>query len=621
MRYLKLLLAIAAAVLVVAVVAQTTATAAQKTKAPAAVATGSVKICKVAAAPLAGQTFPFQTATWSGADYKVLSLTAGAAPGGCATVGPFTVGTTLLVEEASTPGVPYPNVIPAFSLSSGTFAGTAQSMDLVAFSVAAGTTTLTVTDTPIPPPQAGTLELCKTAADKYVSGSFTFDLTGAGGFSSTVSVPTGQCNDYSVPAGTIGITEPPVFPYAVSKVSAIPKSALLSSDLNTQSASVDVEPGATTTAFFANSTLTGTVKVCKTLARSADNVLAGQTFTYSVAATFNGVSIPVPAVPVVAQDFPTQTCAFAGGTNRPETFPLGTLVTVTETGLPADGHIQSVGSSVSPSNLNAGSTSSTTQSLYVGNLPAPNNIGSFGAGSVTQANFTNEAFGTVEVCKTSSSINTGVPFQFTVAGAAIPPVEVGFCSNGVLLPIGSTTITETLQSHITLTRVSVTAGAVSQSGNSATVTVPYNSDNIVTFNNEINSGTLKICKAQTSSDAGLQGQSFTLGYSYTVDGRTTTGSASLMPGQCALPINNVPVLNSNLTPVNVSITEQTTSIANVGLFNVTVVGPDTVVSSPAPPTHLLSASQGGTAATEVLNSLEGITTVTFVNGIDIPPAG
>jgi hypothetical protein len=494
-------------------------------------------------------------------------------------------------------------------------------MDLVAVTVTAGTTTLTVTNTPHSNGQSGTLELCKTAADNYVSGSFTFDLTGPDSFSQTVSVPTGQCNDYPVPSGTIGITEPPEFPYALSSVSAIPSSALLSSDLDTQSASVDVEPGATTTAFFTNSTLTGYVKVCKTLARSADDVLAGQTFTYSVSATFNGVSIPVPGVSVVAQDYPTQTCAFAGSTNNPQALPLGTLVTVTETGLPADGHIQSVGTGVSPSNLNAGSTSSTTQSLYVGNLPAPNNVGSFGAGSVTQANFTNEAYGTVEVCKTSSSIAMGTPFQFTVAGASIPPVEVGFCSNGVVLPVGTTTITEGSQSHITLTNVSASTGAVSQSGNSVTVTVPYDSDNIVTFNNEINSGTLKICKAQTSSDAGLQGQKFNLGYSYTVDGETTTGSGSLMPGQCMLPIYNVPVLNSDLTPVTVSITEQTTSIANVGLFNVNVVGPDTVVSSPAPPTHLLSASQGGTAATAVLNSLEGVTTVTFVNGIDIPPAG
>ena len=618
MRYLKLLVAIAAAVLALTVVAQTAATAAKAPKP----ATGSVKVCKVAAPPLAGDSFPFQTATWSGADYNLLSLTAGPAPGGCATVGPFTVGTILLVEEASTPGVPYPGVTPTFSLSSGTLAGSVPSMDLVAVTVTAGTTTLTVTDTPTTPPQAGTLELCKTAADKYVSGSFTFDLTGPGSFSQTVSVPAGQCNEYPVPSGAIGITEPPEFPYALSSVSAIPSSALLSSDLDTQSASVDVEPGATTTAFFTNSTLTGTAKVCKTLARSADDVLAGQTFTYSVSATFNGVSIPVPGVvSVVAQDYPTQTCAFVGGTNKPKALPLGTLVTFTETGLPADGHIQSVGTSVSPSNLNAGSTSSTTQSLYVGNLPAPNNVGSFGAGSVTQANFINEAFGTVEVCKTSSSINTGTPFQFTVAGAAIPPVEVGFCSPGVLLPIGTTTITETPQSHITLQSVTATTGAVSQSGNSATVTVPFNSDNIVTFDNEINSGTLKICKAQTSSDAGLQGQTFNLGYSYTVDGTTTSGTDPLMPGQCARALNNVPVLNSDLTPVTVSITESTTAIANVGLFSVGVVGPDTVVSSPAPPTHLLSAGQGGTAATEVLNSLEGVTTVTFVNGIDIPPAG
>jgi hypothetical protein len=83
-----------------------------------------------------------------------------------------------------------------------------------------------------------------------------------------------------------------------------------------------------------------------------------------------------------------------------------------------------------------------------------------------------------------------------------------------------------------------------------------------------------------------------------------------------LPIDNVPVLNSNLTPVNILVTEETTSVPDIGLFNVDVVGPDTVVESPAPPTHLVS-TPGGSAATLELNSLEGITDVTFVNGIDI----
>jgi hypothetical protein len=375
---------------------------------------------------------------------------------------------------------------------------------------------------------------------------------------------------------------------------------------------VDVESNSTSTVFFTNATLTGYVKVCKTLARSADNVLAGQTFNYSVSATFDGSPIAVPSsVSVVAADYPASTCAFVGGTSSPFALPLGSLVTVSETGLPAT--TQVVGTSVSPANLNAGSPNSTTQQLYVGNLPGTTAVGSFGAGSVTQANFINEAFGYVEVCKTSTSIAKLTPFLFSVAGTPIGSVDVGLCSLGILEPIGTTTITETLQPHITLNSVSGTSGASQLGNNGATANVVYGTENIVSFDNEINTGTLKICKAQTSSDAGLQNTTFNFSYTYTVNGSATVGTEALKPGQCGMPINNIPVLNSNLLPVQISVTEQTSTVANVALEGVTAIGGDTIASQPTYP-HLLT-----TPATVTLNSLEGITNLTFTNGIDILP--
>jgi hypothetical protein len=606
MRYIKMVLAMAAALLGLSVLGGSAATAGA-----ASSASGSLEICKVAAPPLAGQAFPFQTATWSGSDYKEISLTAAAAPGGCSTVNSYTVGTTVFVEEAAYPGVPFPDVVPSFSIANGTISGDVPSIDLVALNIKAGTNILTVTDTPQPPAQNGTLELCKTAADQYVNGYFNFDLTGPGGYSSTQSVLAGQCNDVTVPSGTITITEPPIFPYALTSVATYPPSALLSSDLDTQSAEVAVPPESTSTVFFTNATLTGYVKVCKTLARTADDVLAGQTFNYSVSATFDGSPISVPSsVSVIASDYPSTSCSFVGGDLTPFALPLGTLVSVSETGLPATIHV--VGTSVSPTSLNAGTPNSTTQNLYVGNLPAPNNFGSLGAGSVTQAIFTNEAFGYVEVCKTSASINKGIPFQFTVAGVAIPPVEVGYCSPGTLEPVGSTTVTEAPVPHVTLDKVSGTSGAT-QLGNSAQVTVPYNTDNIVTFDNKINTGTLKICKEQTSSDADLQNTTFNLAYSYVVNGVVSYGTEALEPGQCSLPINNVPVLNSDLSPVWITVSEEKTSVPDVALEAVDLLGGgDTIVSQPTYP-HLLT-----TPASVTLSSLEGITSVVFVNGIDIP---
>jgi hypothetical protein len=610
MRYLRLLLALAAALLGLSVLAGSAATAGAVT------ATGSLQICKVAAPPLAGQTFPILTATWSGTQYKEVSLKAAAAPGGCSTVNSYTVGTTVLVEEAASPGVPFPGVAPpTFSIANGTITGSVPSLDLVALTINAGTTVLTVTNTPLTSGgQPGTLELCKTAADTNVQGPFVFNLSGPAGYSATDTVPTGQCNDVTgVPSGVpISITEPPIFPYALTSVSTIPTTALLSTNLGASSAQVEVEPLSTSTVFFTNATLTGYVKVCKALDRPADNVLAGKTFNYSVSATFDGAPITVPSsVSVVAQAYPTNACVFVGGTSTPFALPLGSLVTVSETGLPPT--IQVVGTSVSPANLNAGSPNSTTQQLYVGNLPGTTAVGSFGAGSVTQANFINEAFGYVEVCKTSTSITPGIPFQFSVDGGAVFPVNVGNCSPPILKPVGTTTVTETPAPHTTLTNVFGTSGAT-QSGNSALATVPYNADNLVSFNNEINTGTLKICKAQTPSDGPLGNTAFNFSYSYTANGVVTSATVpgGLKPGQCSAAINNVPVLNGNLSQVHITVTELPSTVANVNLFSVGVIGNDTIVSQPAYP-HLLT-----TPAPVVLNSLEGVNSVTFTNGIIIP---
>jgi hypothetical protein len=577
-----------------------------------------LEVCKIARTSALVGASPFLEANWSGSFGTAFSLTGASSPGHCGKAFSYRPGSVVLVEEASSPGVAVPLVNASFGFTNGTVDALLPNILLAAVTVKAGLNVLTVTDTDPPPTSTstpGTLELCKSADDRFVQGDFTFQITGSG-FNETQSVLTGQCDDISLPSGTVTVTEQQQFPYALASVSALPSSSLISSDLDTQSAQIDVLPGGSSTVFFSNATLTGYVKVCKTLARSQDDVLAGQTFNFSVSASFDGATVTaIPSsVSVVASDYPTVACSFLADSSGMVKLPLGTLVTVTETGLPPT--IQTVGTSVSPANLDAGSTTSTAQ-FYVGNQPPPNNVSGLGSDSVTQATFTNEAYGYVEVCKVSSTIDAGISFSFSIGGlGAIPPVETGYCGAGQLLPVGTATVTETPKPHVTLQSVSGTSGAT-QSGNSATVNVPYNAENVVTFDNEINTGTLKICKAQTSSDAGLQGTAFALSYAYSYNGQTVNGPVSdLKPGQCTLPVNGIPVLNSNLNPVVIYVNEQTTTVQNVGVFNVEVTGGDTIQFSPAPPTHLVSAP-GGSPATVVLNSLEGITDVTFVNGIDI----
>ncbi|MBF6558328.1 MAG: hypothetical protein IVW52_19690 [Acidimicrobiales bacterium] len=572
-----------------------------------------------------GATFPIQEASWSGSFHEIYTLTASAPPGGCGAKYSTSPGALLAVEQAASPGVPVPNVNAAFTVANGTLVGMVSNIDFAVVRVNAGLTVLTITDTTPPPPSTGTLELCKRASDYFVSGSFDFNVTGAGGFSSAQSVLTNQCNDLTVPSGNVSITETARFPYALASVASFPSTAVVSSDLNTQSAVVSVPPNGMSTVFFSNATLTGYAKICKTLDRSQDNVLAGQTFTFPVTVTFNGSTILSTSVSVQAAPFGTTACTFLANKRGPIRLPLGSTVTATET-VPAGASFQPVGTSISPANLNAGSSTGTAV-FYVGNLPAPNNFGSFGAGSVTQATFTNEALGSVEVCKTSSSINQGTPFQFSVGGVGpISPVPVGLCSGGFQLPVGTTTITETPVAHVS-TFLSTTAGGT-LAGTTATVTVPYNTENIVTFDNEIKSGMLKVCKAQTSSDAGLQTTAFNFNYSYTVNGVLHSFAASLTPpkagyplGQQCAPAITVPVLNGDLSQVKITITEQTTSVPNVAVGDqnlpnnqgVVVTGPDTVVSQPTYP-HPVS-TPSGTPATVVVNSLEGVTNVIFINGI------
>lgn len=597
--------------------------------------TSTFQICDVAGdSGQTGASYPVQVGTWNGSFYKEFFLSAEATPGQCGNTYSFPTGTQMLVEQGASPGVGINplTAVPTFSASNGSpINGAVPTIDLVAVHlVNAGATVLTITDNTPKPNGWGTLELCKTAGDNFVTGSYNFTLTGPAGTPPSASVIAGQCDEITVPASSpITVTEAVSFPYAMTSASAIPPTALLSSDNDTQTAVVTVPPNSDSTLFITNSTLEGYAKICKTLDRSQDNVLAGQTFTFDVSATFNGAPISgVPStVPVIAGDYGTTTCAFLSNSHGPILLPLGSVVTASEV-VPSGASFQPVGTSISPSNLNDGSTTGTAV-FYVGNY-AGSGSGNLGAGSVTQATFTNEALGYVEVCKTSDGINPinpGTPFNFTIGGVAgTITVPVGLCSLGYQLPVGTTTITETATPHISTTW-SDTEGETG-TGDTATVTVPYNTENIVYFDNEINTGQLKICKIQTSSDAGLQNSTFDLSYSYTLNGTVVSNASSpdmLKPGQCAQPIT-VPVLNGNLTPVQISITEGTTTIPDVAVepadgatSGITVVGPDTVVSQPTYPWPV--STPGGTPATIVVNSLEGITNVTFTNGIDIPPAG
>ena len=276
---------------------------------------------------------------------------------------------------------------------------------------------------------------------------------------------------------------------------------------------------------------------------------------------------------------------------------------------------------INPSNLDAGSSPGTAV-FYVGNSGS-SGAGNLGAGTVTQATFTNEGLGRVKICKTSSTITPGTVFNFTV-GEGVGPTQAsvnGFCSIDFTLPVGpdSLTITEApgaQGAHISTTWIDTQGEG--GSGKTATVTVPFNTENKVTFDNEINSGMLEICKQQTSPQEGeLNGVSFPLVYSWT--GGPAAQTAMLQPGQCTNDIS-VPTLTPSLVPVQITVYEGTVPQDYVYLASVSVgQGPDTVATPAAPLPHLVGAG-GSDSPSEVLNSLEGVTNLTFTNELQAPPS-
>jgi len=106
----------------------------------------------------------------------------------------------------------------------------------------------------------------------------------------------------------------------------------------------------------------------------------------------------------------------------------------------------------------------------------------------------------------------------------------------------------------------------------------------VTFNDEINTGTLKLCVAQTSETPSAGDH--VRRHVHVRPQRTTVSGPTygLLPGQCTLPIGPIPVLNSNLTPIQISTTEDTTTVPNVGVANISVIGGDSTFPCRCSPT-------------------------------------
>jgi hypothetical protein len=491
---------------------------------------GQLKVCKIAGSPdLLGDAFSFRINGGS-----AFSINAGSAPGGnCSALSSFAVGTNVTVSELPTAGTH----ISSITVSDGRGSGNINTGN-TNVTIGSGVTIVTYTNVVNQPPQQGFIEVCKEASDAFTSGSFHFTIVDASGASIGRDVRVGQCSDpIQVAAGNATVTESANGTSLVSAIEVTPADREVDSNLINRTVTVEVPQSADssdeTLVTFFNRQQTGQFKVCKTLAANA-GALAGSTFVFDVSAPGTGVG---GAFSVVAGDAGTTACRVF-----PTALPIGAQVSVTERSVP---NVRVTGVSVSPAGRDNGSSGST----------AAFTIGS----GITTATFTNQALATLEVCKNAADASTaGQTFQFSVNGGAPINVRAGQCSPAMQVPAGTATVRELAKTNFSLVSVSANDSRLlsGPTANPATVAVPFGgvaNETVVTFTNRVNTGQFKLCKQ--SPEPTLQTTSFSFNYSYTVNGTTFVGSASLRPGECSALSLDIPVVDASGNPITVNVSE------------------------------------------------------------------
>jgi hypothetical protein len=477
------------------------------------------------------------------------------------------------------------------------------------------------------PAGSGYIEVCKSATDTWVQGSFPFTITQGTTSFGTYSVAVGSCTGaIPVPAGTVTVAEGAEGPgYALVSVTSAPVGTLGTVNLGTQTANFTVNAGYETTATFVNATQLNLIKVCKVLANDQGS-LAGSIFTFNVSWTFS----PATGAKAISNSGPVSVVAVPstvlGGactlvTNWPLGIPVGSKVWVTENAFP---NVLLSGVSITPVTFDAG----TTATEAVLTVPPA-------ADGYADASFTNEPMGYVEVCKNfyPSYYDATNTATFLVNGGTSVTIQGGTCSAPIQVPAGTATVSEGAVANFLLYSVStestsdpfgvrlLTGGGPTNTVNysavpvnPASVTVPYGgvgNETVVTFGNVVDGTQFKICKQETSSDANLAGSTFNFTWSYgSRSGTDALTIGSVAPGLVCSDLDLGPyVVNTLGIGIPITITELSTAIPAVEATSITYQGNGSVVST----TTLPVLVTGGTAGITITPGA-GINVVTFTNG-------
>ena len=519
-----------------------------------------LKVCKQAAADstqLNGQPFSFQI---NGAAAFTVNAGAFGTPI-CSALTNYAAGTNVTVRELQPKaGVSVSEIDvtqpPATNVSTNLITRT------VSLTLGSGVNIVTYTNRVDVSAQKGWLEICKNASDQYVNGHrFSFRILDAAGLSyGPFSVLVGQCTPaIQVTSGPATITEAAQAPYFLSAVNVLPSGNFISANLTNGTATVSVVAGDQTTetaVSFVNNTELGFIKVCKALDSANSDALAGTAFLFNWSAALSTGGTPLTGTTVVVANTFEQgpACVFINGFVG---LPLGSVVTISEVG---------------QKNV----VSSGTQTVTV---PGTWNPDGNPGNNVTSVTFTNQADGTIEVCKTAVDRQTlGKPFEFSVNGGTPFIVNAGQCSLTMSVPAGTATVYEfpsTNYHQVAVTATGPTGASRLLSGfDPITVSVPFGgvgNETLVRFYNAVNTGQFKICKT-TSEPQILGNDTFAFTYTYIVDNITFSAVVNLKPGECSDLISSfgIPVVDSAGNAVVVNVSEAPTP--NVAVQLITYAG-------------------------------------------------
>jgi len=513
------------------------------TNVPAGGTTGDLKVCKLTSAPIyVGRSFSFRVN--GGPLISTPANDAGTDPSTwtCRILGTYQVGSIVTVQEAIPAGaeVDFIDTDPGSNLVDfNTDAGTAQ------VKVTGPATVVLFDNEPIPPPQAGYIEICKDAfgGDPFVTGQFDFTVTPADGNSFDVSTFPGQCTaPLQVAAGIASVTEHPRTNITLLDAYPIPMDRYVDSNLVNGTIQVEIPVSSSandeTQVHFVNSRNRSTVKVCKDLGPNS-SALVGQTFTFTVKS---------PGLPDATPSVVAPGCVVVGD------YPVGSTVTVTE-------------------NLDhsAGQPGEFIDTTGEGTFPVQ-------SGTANEIHITNTARGLLQVCKATITYLTGTQptFRFRLDGGAIFTVRAGACVKKPTTP-GQHTVTELAENDYALVSIDVNPPGnlvlTDLPNRSVTVNVPYagngGGETVTTFNNAVKTGQFKICKAVPLGSADpLANQPFTYSAYVQSDAGTNSfvGPTSFGPvianpasGQtCSAFSAFFPILNQNGTKKVIGIVEDGT---------------------------------------------------------------